>query len=194
MLSVLEVMFLSNCAAFAELVRTGNLDFYLLKPIDEQFLVTCHEIEWSVVPSFFMGCAVMAYALAQMGWAFDFVQVAAFVVVFVCGIAITYSFLLLLTATSVWMVRNQSLHEIWWLFTSLMRYPREIFTGWTYPLGLVFTFLIPIMLAINVPASTMAKGLEWPFVGLTVAAAVVLLAISRRVFRLSLRRYRSASS
>src|SRR3954464_7191234 len=32
---LLETLFLDNCNNFADLVRTGDLDFFLLKPIDE---------------------------------------------------------------------------------------------------------------------------------------------------------------
>ena len=52
---LLETLFLSNCNEFSELVRSGNLDFFLLKPIDEQFLVTCREIDWSTAPNLFLG-------------------------------------------------------------------------------------------------------------------------------------------
>jgi ABC-2 type transport system permease protein len=107
-----------------------------------------------------------------------------------------YSFLLLLTSTSVWMVRNQSMYELWWLFTTLMRYPREIFTtSWAAPLGRFFTYIIPIMIVVNEPADVMVKGLLDPaLVGYTLAATAVLLYVSRKFFRLSLRKYRSASS
>ena len=64
-----------------------------------------------------------------MGWQFDIVRVATFLVTFACGTAIAYSFMLILTSLSVWMVRNQSLMEMWWLFSSLARYPKEIFAG-----------------------------------------------------------------
>jgi ABC-2 type transport system permease protein len=144
LLSVLESLFLSNCGEFAELIRTGNLDFYLLKPIDEQFLVSCRDIEWSGAPSILMGVGVMIFALVQMEWQFDLLLVLAFLLVFVSGCAITYGFLLILTSLSVWLTRNQSLYEVWWLFTSLMRYPKEIFVGWAYPIGFVFSFLIPV--------------------------------------------------
>ena len=88
-----------------------------------------------------MGLAVMVTALVQMHWAFDPVRIAVFLVTFVCGTAIAYSFMLLLTALSVWMVRNQSLMEMWWLFSSLARYPKEIMRtserwfGMQYPLS-----------------------------------------------------------
>ena len=78
---------------------------------------------------------------------------------FVCGTVIAYSFMLMLTSLSVWMVRNQSLMEMWWLFTSLARYPKEIFTGtWAEPLGDFFTFILPILLVVNVPASRRWSG------------------------------------
>ncbi|HTU89559.1 MAG TPA: ABC-2 family transporter protein, partial [Gemmataceae bacterium] len=44
---IVETFFLTNCVEFAELVRSGDLDTYLLKPIDEQFLISCRWIDWS---------------------------------------------------------------------------------------------------------------------------------------------------
>jgi ABC-2 type transport system permease protein len=192
---LIETFFLGNCGEFAELVRSGDLDFYLLKPIDEQFLVTCRDIDWATAPNMLMGAGVMGFALWEMNWTFNIGQVLLFLTLFTCGTALAYSFLLLLMSSSVWLVRNQSLYEIWWLFTTLMRYPREIFLrGWAEPLGWFFTFVVPVMLVVNVPARVMVKALEPEFVGYTMAATVVLLFVSRKVFRLALRRYRSASS
>src|SRR5579871_5310398 len=42
---IIETFFLENCNEFADLVRTGNLDQYLLRPIDEQFLITCRNLD-----------------------------------------------------------------------------------------------------------------------------------------------------
>jgi ABC-2 type transport system permease protein len=142
-----------------------------------------------------MGAGVMAFSLAHMGWGFDPVKVAAFLATFACGVVISYAFMLMLTALSVWMVRNQSLMEMWWLFTSLARYPKEIFNGtWAAPVGRFFTFALPILLVVNVPASAMVKTLDLRMVGFTLLATVALFWVSRRFFRHALRSYRSASS
>jgi len=193
---LLETFFLENCNEFADLVRTGDLDFYLLKPIDEQFLVTCRKIDWSTAPNFLMGASVMGLALWQMGWSFHWTQTAVFLLMFGCGIAIAYSFLLLLTSMSMWFMRNQSLFEMWWLFTSLMRYPKEIFDkSWAWPIGFFFTFIVPILLVVNVPARTMVRALDEPgFILFTLAATVILLGSSRKFFKYALGLYRSASS
>jgi len=193
---VIETLFLENCNQFAELVRSGDLDFFLLKPIDEQFLISFRNIDWSCVPNVLLGFLVMAYALWASDWPFDPVKAMNFVILFTCGAALAYGFLLTLTSASVWFMRNQSLYEVWWLFSTLMRYPREIFQKWASPAGLFFFFVVPIMLVTNVPARVMVRPLElesW-LVFYALGAAVVVAWVSRRVFRAALQRYRSASS
>ena len=59
---LIETLFLENCNEFADLVRSGDLDFFLLKPIDEQFLVSCRRIDWSCAPNVLLGFGVMGYA------------------------------------------------------------------------------------------------------------------------------------
>lgn len=191
----IETLFLENCLGLAELVRTGELDFYLLKPIDEQFLITCKSIDLSTMPNILIGLVLMGTSLNNLGWPLQALQVVLFIVNFIAGLALAYSCLLMLAATSFWMTRNSSLMEMWWLFTSLMRYPREIFqVSWAYPIGFVFSFLLPVMLVIHVPASTMVKSLD-PWMSLYLAfASLVMLWLSRAYLHLALRRYRSASS
>jgi ABC-2 type transport system permease protein len=192
---LIEMFFLENCNDFAELVRTGDLDFLLLRPIDEQFLITFRKVDWATAPNVLMGTAVMAFALTRLHWEFDPLRVMAFFATFACGVAIGYSFMLILTAFSVWLVRNQSLMEMWWLFSSLARYPKEIFKGSAAePLGFLFTFILPILLVANVPANAMVRSLEPPMVGFTLCATACLLWASRRFFQHALRSYRSASS
>jgi ABC-2 type transport system permease protein len=192
---LIETLFLENCAEFTELVRTGNLDLYLLRPIDEQFMISCRKIDWSTVPNVLMGAAVMGWALYDNpDWYWDPVRAGAFVLVFGCTVGLAYSFLLVLTSTAVWLVRNQSLLEMWWLVTSLMRYPKEIYRGWAEPIAKFFTFVLPILLIVNMPAQTMVKVFDWRNVALTAVATVCTLALSRWVFLRALRSYRSASS
>jgi ABC-2 type transport system permease protein len=130
-----------------------------------------------------------------MHWQFNLLHVLTFVVTLACGTAIAYSFMLLLTSISVWMVRNQSLMEMWWLFSSVARYPKEIFVGpWAEPVGAFFTYIIPILIVVNVPANVLVRTLDPGMVLFIIVAAVFLLWISRRFFQYALRSYRSASS
>jgi ABC-2 type transport system permease protein len=193
--SINEALFLGNFGEFAELVRTGNLDFVLLKPVDEQFLISFRNLEWSSVPNMVLGGLLLATSLHQLDIYISLGRLFGFIVGMMCGVGMAYSFLLMLASTSVWLVRNQSLYELWWLFTSLMRYPKEIFNvWWARPIGMFFTFVFPVLLTIHVPASAMVKTLEPGFLIWLVFSTIILLGFSRWVFRRALRSYRSASS
>lgn len=192
---VIETLFLENLMGFADLVRSGELDFYLLQPIDEQFLISCKGFDWSTAPNIFLGMGVMLMSFRSGGWTFEITTFAIFVFMFLAGLLLAYSFLLILASTSVWLIRNSSLLELWWLFTSLMRYPRDIFrNNWAAPIGFVFSFLIPVMLVVHVPASTMVKLIDGWICLYTLLCSLVMLCLSRLVLKRSLRYYRSASS
>ena len=45
--SLVQTFFMPNAEELSELVRTGGLDFALLKPIDTQFLVSLQRVNWS---------------------------------------------------------------------------------------------------------------------------------------------------
>jgi ABC-2 type transport system permease protein len=193
----LETFFLSSCGGFADLVRSGDLDFVLLKPIDEQFLVSLRSPDWTAAPNILLGVGVMGYALVLQRWEFDAGQLALFAVLFACGVGLAYSFLILLTSTAVWTVRNQSLYELWWLFTTLWRNPREIYErswGWFW-VSRFFTYCVPAMVIVNVPVSAIVRRVFDPsLTALLIVATVIMLWVSRQIFRFSLRKYRSASS
>lgn len=190
---VIEALFLENCTHFAELIRSGDLDFYLLRPIDEQFLVTTRQVDWSTVPNVLQGAGLMVYGLVMKGWQFDAGILGLFLLLFVCGVAMAYSFLLILASLAVWLVRNQSIMELWWLFSTLMRYPRGIFEQISL-VGKFFTFVVPVLLIVSIPVETILRALDLGFVLGMLAATVLLLVVSRKFFRHALKAYRSASS
>jgi ABC-2 type transport system permease protein len=114
------------------------------------------------------------------------------------GVLILYSVMVGLAATSIWLGRNQSLYDFWFYITNFSRYPMEIYQGtWGTPLRQLFTFVIPILVVINVPARLLAKPLSSDQTLLALfailATAMSLLA-SRWIFKQALGSYRSASS
>ena len=65
------------------------------------------------------------------------------------------------------------------------------------PLRHVFTFLVPILVVVNVPARLMAKPLaeqDWGLAAFAVVATAAGFVVSRRLFHRALQSYRSASS
>jgi ABC-2 type transport system permease protein len=132
-------------------------------------------------------------------------QFLLFPVYVLCGVAILYSLMIALASTSIWLGRNQTLYDFWFYITNFSRYPMEIYDGPEgYPrrwigrsLQAFFSFVIPVLIAINVPARLLAKPLDprnWPLALFAVFATFLSLLVSRWIFSRSLLAYRSASS
>ena len=195
---VLETVFVGNCSNMAELIRTGDLDLHLARPVDEQFLLSCRNIDWSEIFNVFVGLGLCGVSLVWTHERPTWDRILLFGVTLSASVAILYSLLIVLAASSVWLVRNQALYEMWWYVAQFGRYPGEIYKGSALALGMriLLTFVLPVLLAINIPARQGFADKErnaWLIVYLFFAAAATLT-LSRMFFKRALRSYRSASS
>lgn len=205
--SLVQAFFMPNAQEFSELIRTGNLDFALLKPIDTQFLISFQKMDWSSLANFVLAIVLLGVGLTNMmsrsedPLRLEWYAIALYPFYLVCGVTIFYSLMISLAATSIWLGRNQTLYNFWFYITSIARYPMEIYSrGWGLPILGFFTFVVPVLVVINVPARLLAQPLnprawwEWPLAGFAVVATVASLFISRWIFKRALLSYRSASS
>jgi len=196
--SIVQAFFMPSAEELTEMVRTGGLDAVLVQPLDAQFLLSMHRVDYSSLANGAVGVGLLAWSLARMDHAPTPAAWVVYPLLLVCGVAILYALVIVLAAATIHMGRNQSLYDFWFYMTNFSRYPAEIYAGpWGGPLRAVFTFVIPILLVVNVPARVLARPLSgdawWPVAG-AVSAAVAALVISRVIFQRSLARYRSASS
>lgn len=205
--SLVQAFFMPNAEEFSELIRTGGLDFAMLKPIDTQFLISFRRIDWSALSNFAAGLVILVAALYSLAtrevnpMVPTLLSAVLYVVFIGCGVAIMYSLMISLSATSIWLGRNQTLYNFWFYITNFSRYPMEIYNrGWGTPLYGFFTFVIPVLLVVNVPARLLAKPIQprtdWEsmLVVWAVGATVLSVLLSRWVFKKALLSYRSASS
>lgn len=207
--SLMQTFFMGNAEEFSESIRTGNLDFALLKPVDTQFLITFPRINWSQLPNGVLGAALVIYSLMQLKadpskeLSITVFHGFAYLLFMGCGLLILYSVMIGLASTSIWLGRNQNLYDFWFYITNFYRYPMEIYmrSGIGMVLWAAFMFVIPILVVSNVPARILAQPLgsswkawEWCLAGFTLFATFVSLAVSRWIFHRALMSYRSASS
>ncbi|MEE2938395.1 MAG: ABC-2 family transporter protein [Planctomycetota bacterium] len=205
--SLVQAFFMPNAQEFSELIRTGGLDFALLKPIDTQFLISFRRIEWSALSNFLAGIVIASISLHSLATREidpmipSFSSIVLYLAFVACGVTIMYSLMICLSATSIWLGRNQTLYNFWFYITNFSRYPMEIYNrGLGKPLYGFFTFVIPVLLVVNVPARLIAKPInprtweEWMLVCWAFVATGLSVCVSRWVFGRALSSYRSASS
>lgn len=196
--SLVQAFFMPNMSEFSELIRTGQLDFALLKPIDTQFLISLRKIEWSSLANFVFAFILLTIALAKLDFTPAPALFAMYALFIACGVALFYSLMIALGSISVWLGRNESLYDFWFYITNFSRYPMEIYNGrFGTPLRHAFTFVVPILLVANVPARLLARPFaeqDWRLAGFAALATILSLVGSRKLFYSALRSYRSASS
>jgi len=201
--SIVRGLFLGNAIEFSEQIRTGTLDFALVKPIDTQFLVSLGRIEWSAIGPFTCGLMLLGYSLSrpELSYTPGVLEAILYIFYLFCGIAIYYSLMIAMASTSIWLGRNRTLLDFWFYITNFSRYPMEIYDrGPGVLLMGLFTYFIPVLVAVNVPARLLVRPFHldspqaWFLPCFAIVATIGSLVASRWVFKRSLLSYRSASS
>ena len=116
-----------------------------------------------------------------------------FSVLCLVGIVIHYSLMFMLAAISFWTVRAQGIVWGYYNLFQIARMPDEAFQRGVFKA--LFTFAIPMLLVSNVPVRLLVSKLTSPlYVVALLGMSVICFAVSEWGWRMSLRRYTSASS
>jgi ABC-2 type transport system permease protein len=172
-------------------VEDGTLDYVLTKPADAQVLVSVREIRiWQAV-DVLMGLLVLLIAVFQMQAGIGIGQTLGFVAALGMGGLMIYSFWLVLTSGAFWVVRVDNIIQLFDGVYQAGRWPVGIYPDW---LRTTLTFLVPVAFAVTVPAEAMTERLTPQILAGSFVFTCVLLALSRQVWKIGLRRYSGASA
>jgi ABC-2 type transport system permease protein len=175
---IYQAFFLVNCTNLSELVRTGKMDFLLLLPVNTRFLVSMRQVDLPSFANAAFAVCIMIYAAGKLHLQPTVIQFLSFGALCVIGLLVHYSLMFMLASVSFWTVRAQGI--VWGYF--------NLFKA-------VFTFALPVLLVSNVPVRVLADKLTSPTMWLVlIGLGVVWALISEWFWRLSLRRYTSAST
>jgi len=193
--SLFETFFFGNCWRISQLVRTGNLDFVLVRPANTQFLLSFERVDYSALANVPVGVALCVYAASKLSAPITVAQLAVFLVLIAAGVVVLYSLLFVFAITSVWLIRQTGVNHLWFYAVSLARYPQDIYRRFAGgALWFTLVFVVPVLMVTNLPASVMVRTFSGVMVVYMVILSLVLLALSAVVSRIALRWYRSASS
>lgn len=185
------VLFETSFERFMEQVRLGTLDFILIKPVDSQFMISTRHIQVTHVGQLVLGGLVLAVGIGQVGEQVSIPSAMSFALTLVCGLLLVYSLLLVLSTLSFWFVRVENLLAIFWSFLDAGRFPVDLYPGW---LRVTLSTVVPIGIAVTVPAQAIAGRLDWIGFGAMVGGTVVTFFFAGWFWRRGLRSYTGASA
>jgi len=189
---IFQAFFLTNCVEISELIRTGKLDFMLLLPVNTRFLLSLRKVDLGAFVNAASALVIIGYALHRLGRVPSAMEFVGFALFALTGVLIHYSLMFLLTTISFWTVRAQGIVWGYYSLFNISRMPDAAYRG---VFKAVFTFVIPMVLVANVPAKVLVAKLRSPFeLLLLVVMMLVCAAASEILWRISVKRYTSASS
>jgi len=189
-LRLFGTFFMRNLMRVPDIIRTGEMDFYLVKPVNTQFLISTRYTSFDSLADTLTGLALMGYAGWQLGLKVSPANLLAFSMLILNGVVLYYAVMFISVTISFWFLRFHAM-DIWWQMTNMARQPAEIFSG---TLKWILTYCIPMLVIVNFPVKAYLDRLPWHLAlwGFTISA--VLLLFGNWFFSFALRRYRSASS
>jgi ABC-2 type transport system permease protein len=179
-----------NLGAIVEGVRSGSLDYLLLKPVDSQLAASFNRIAPARIWDVFGGIAVGAWALSHLPTPTPLGAVLAFILL-LSGLGAVYGLWILVVCTSFWFVRVDNLRYLLGAVVDAGRWPVTVYSGWV---RFFLTAIIPIALVTSYPAMALLGRIDAVTVAQAVAVSVGMLVVSRMVWVRALGHYTSASS
>lgn len=176
-----------------ELVRDihkGNLDVYLTKPINSQFIVSTKEISFSLFPKLITGIFLVGYGLT-VNSKYSLIDIGIVLVSILSATLASYALYFITTTCALLFGRLRNIAELVPHSLDIASYPTNIFSP---VMQFIFTFILPFALMGFLPASILLGRINYHWLLSIPAVTITLLVISNRFWQFALRHYSSASS
>ena len=177
---IFHIIFHANLLYLPEMVRLGELDLYMTRPINALFLLSVSKQQWYELSTFASGIFILLYFLPrQTGGLWLTVILFSFL-----GLICLYSIMLAISSLSFYLNRFTAISSIWDVISKTNRFPLDIFGRVAAPFLLVATIPSRIILG--------KSGIEDVMV--QIAGSAILFLLAYKFWQHSLKRYSSASS
>ncbi|MGY1897936.1 ABC transporter permease [Nocardia gipuzkoensis] len=180
-----------NAQAFMGDVHRGSLDFLLLRPVDPQVLASVRRIEIWQGADVIVGLAVVAYGVTDQGVPLRPALVLGFIGAMSVGFVILNGIVWAIAMLAFWFINIWQLLDTFDWLSQTGRWPVGIYPAW---LKMILTAVIPIGIAVTMPASVITGHFNVYTAFLSVIVGFSFVGVSRLLWNMGLKRYSGASS
>jgi len=184
-------LFRRSVNRFPDLVRAGELDLLLTKPMNTQLYASFRSTKPFELLNTITGLAITAYALHQIGNSFGILNWLLLLVGITCGVLVLYSICFSFTILSFWSPKLSSASSILEILTTPLTLPTDIYGQ---PMSFIVTFVIPIGLVVTVPVKLFLGSISAYFILIEVLLTLIFFYGCTRFWNYAVKGYTSASS
>lgn len=188
---VINALIRPNMQKLMEDIQEGNLDFALTKPADSQLYVSVREFRIWQLTDVLVGSVVIVWGVVRLASGVSALGAVLFFTIVALGAVMVYCIWLIVTTISFRIIRADPINELFAGFYQAGRWPVSIYPGW---LRVTLTYVIPLAFAITLPAEALADRLSSGTVAVALGLAIVMLIVTRWVWRTNVKRYSGATA
>ena len=184
------IIFHDNLDRMSYLIRKGELDLLLAKPINSQFILSCQRISTALVGNLMIAIAWLSFAL----WSYPDFRIERFLLFLILvpsGLMCVYSLRFFFSATAAIFTQADSLVYLWYQIYRLAIRPDSIYVPW---LRFIILTVIPIGFIASVPSRMILDDVNPLLAVWALLWTGVLLFVTQLYWKKCLRNYTSASS
>jgi ABC-2 type transport system permease protein len=191
----LFMMLFDGAGYLREHIRTGSLDFILLRPVNSQFLISFRYIRsYTVVSLLVLSIILYNVLLAFHPDSINVLNILLFIFSLFMGVLIWYSFEFIIASLTFYF---RDFRTGGWLSHEVMKFsmrPDSIYRG--FMRKILFTIL-PMALVASFPSRLLLYGLNTQnqqYLIIQIIVVTVLLSLTRIFWKTGLKKYESAQS
>lgn len=179
---------------FANIIKAGDLDRILVRPVGIIYQIFGTKIELSKILRVLLGIAVIIISLIKLNIEWTFAKAIVLIATFICGCLVIWGVMLIGAGISIFSVENLEFINI---FTNgakeIAFYPINIYNKW---LSRIFTFIIPVACFNYLPISYLMGYGELPQIiyALSPLGGVIFIIPCLLFFTWALKRYQSTGT
>lgn len=179
---------------FASLIKHGDLDRMLVRPINIHKQIFASKIEFSKLGRVVLGLGVCVYSLIKLNISWTLLKVLVLIATFVSGVLIIWGLFMIGAGVSIFTVENlEFINIITDGSKELAFYPINIYNKW---LARFFTFVIPVACFNYLPLSYLTQTGSVPMLLCALAPFIgMLFCIPCMIFmNICLKKYQSTGT
>lgn len=183
--------FYFNMQRYMNNVFTGELDRFLVRPVDAQFMLSVEHNSLNNIFRIFIGIVMLVISLSHLHQSISFYSLVLFFITFFLGFVLTYSIWFFIATFAFYVDRLNNLNDVLPSLRRLSQLPRSVYSGLS---SILFCVIFPVVLVTSIPAEALLNKFNPAWTLYAVIFSLVMLWLSRQFFHFSIRRYGSAGS
>ncbi|MFR7819896.1 ABC transporter permease [Candidatus Pseudoruminococcus sp.] len=174
------------------IVRKGDFDKYLTRPINPLFHVMVEKLQIDALGELIMGIALICIVLPSLVIEWSFIKIVMILIVIPFATLIYTGIKIATAAIAFWTKRSGNITYMFYMVNDFSKYPINIYNNFVKT---IITYIIPFAFTAFYPAYYILTGENPLFnIGVTVLIAIVIMSIGIFIWNRGIKAYESAGS